>query len=673
MAVNNFITPTASDDELWSWVGAVTYHRYGSMELLPDLAAFAGGKNLPTGMTEHSNLNVDRLYEDLTVGNVSYWEVYGIGSEVVLFENPANYNFLERQSNWWRFRQFMQYVRPGAVRVDVSSDDSQLRVLAWKHQGKTILNLLNNSDGTQRVVNIEGLSPGGYGFTGARSTAAPIERGLQTVGQDGTLTLTLPGSTIYTLYPHPGGNLPPYFTDFRPSVGYLVSPDSSFTLSAAAQDPEVDTLTFQWSLIEQPLGANALLATPSAATCVVSGLTVAGDYTFGVAVSDGSNTTTREVRMEVFAGNPAPKIHDMQNRQPVRVTLPDTETQLRSSVWNVDGDPLTYQWSVVSQPAGANAQFDAPTSDRTQLTDLTVAGEYVVRVSVSDGTSTVHNELTVPVYPLNTQPVVTAAATSTALTLPEAETTLNATCTDGDGDSLSHWWKLVSAPTGARPVFVFPTEEQTLVKGLVIPGTYSFQHVATDETKVGTSNTVTVTVAAGSSPELLFLAAPNGDEIYEPGQTIQIRWASAHFTDEVKLEFYDGSTWSEIVSATPNDVVEANTLPASTLSGCKIRISDAADGNPADESDAGFRIYLPGEFSSRLVEGDTGAGASLEWDTLPGGYEYQLYSTDMLDPVNWQPLGPREPVESLWFERVKTDADTGVPMRFYRVERSVME
>ncbi len=671
--MNNFITPTASDDDLWSWIGNVSYHRYGGQTQMADMATFAANKNLPTAMTEHSHLTIDRMYEDLTVANVSYWEVYGIGSEIVLYDNPENYNFLERQNWWWRFRQIMQFVRPGAVRVDVSSDDSQLRTLGFVKDGQTVLILLNDKDSTTRTINISGLSTGTYGLSGSRLTAATIERGLQTVGADGKLTLTLPGSTVYTLYPHPGGNAPPYFTNFRPSVGYLVLPDSSFDLIAAAQDPDLDSLSFQWTLTKQPAGASVVLAAAQSATCSVSGLSIAGNYAFDVEVTDGVNVVSREVRMEVFAGNPAPVISDLHNRIPVRVTLPDSSTNLRSGAWNVDGDTLSYQWSIVSQPIGAAATFETPTDERTIVNGLTVAGDYIFRITVDDGTTAVSAEHTVPVYPLNNTPTVSGSASPNTLTLPTAQTTLNATCSDPDGDPLSHWWRLVSAPAGARPLIVSPASEETVVKGLILPGDYIFKHIATDESEAGFSNNITVTVSAGSAPEILFLSSPDGGETFVPNQTINLKWTSANFSGDVRLEFFDGSNWSDIAASTANDGIESWTLPSTVHEDCKIRVSDVVDGDPMDASDSPFRIYSPVPISEIEMSAASGSPVMLEWPSLPGGYEYQLYYTDSLSPINWQPLGGKTPVGGLQFEMMQNDTASGIPMRFYRVEENFIQ
>ena len=41
------------------------------------------------------------------------------------------------------------------------------------------------------------------------------------------------------------------------------------------------------------------------------------------------------------------------NRLPVLVTLPQSETELRGGAFDLEGDKLTFHWSVASQPPGA--------------------------------------------------------------------------------------------------------------------------------------------------------------------------------------------------------------------------------------------------------------------------------------------------------------------------------
>lgn len=669
IAYNNFIVPTADDDELWSWVGCVSYHRYGGMNRLGDLAAYAESRGVPTAFTEHSHLTLDRMFLDLKVGNVSYWEVYAIGSEISVAQ--PNYNFLERTGTYyWRFRQVMYHVRPGAVRIEATSDGNG-DLLAWLQNGQTLLNIRDFTGDAE----IEGLTPGTYALSSARLTAPYIEEGLHTVGSDGKLSLPgLQQARFYTLYPHPGGNLAPNFTDFRPSVGFLVAPESSVTLSAAAQDPELDPLTFAWSIISTPAGADVVLDSPDTASTQATGLTEPGMYTFEVTVTDGTNVTTRRVRTEVFASNIEPTVFTIQNRIPVRVTVADGETQLRAAVFNPEGDPITYQWSIAAQPPGGDAQFSEPTSDRTQATNLTVPGDYVFRMTVSDGNTNSFTEHTVTVYANNVDPVITSAvATPSSISLPESTTTLSGSHSDAEGNPVTTWWRYVAGPDGARPTIVDQAATTTEVKGLVVPGTYTFEYIVADEFGADTQGGVSVNVSAGNDPALLYVNAPNGGERFSAGQTVRIRWASNNLADNVRIEFHDGESWSTIFADTENDGSELWTVPSRHLDGCQLRISSVTTPDIADVSDEPFRVV--GEEALRILglDGSDSQGPRLRWATRPGGFGYAIEHTETLKPGDWTPLDMGSATAPSPIEMELRDPDTsGIKQRFYRVrERAI--
>ncbi|OHB80175.1 MAG: hypothetical protein A2Z25_02325 [Planctomycetes bacterium RBG_16_55_9] len=502
-AWNNYIQRVTSDDDVWRYIGCLSYHLYGTNDpfrsYIRDLGMSLG---LPTAQTEYMNLNMNYFYDDLVLGGVSYWEIYGLAQ---CFEwNPNNTSF-GRIRQYWNFRQVMHYVRPGAVRIEANSDDANLRVLAFAHNGKTTVVLINGAG--SRPANIHTLPIGMYGVCQSVGAGVYQELGLQAAvaprgaGDAGALTVNVPSNSVMTVYAHSGANLPPTVTDFKASPDYLapsgsdrVAP-STTTLSASATDRERDPISYAWSVTSQPEGASASLTVPSSATTTATGLTVAGKYVFTVMVSDGLNSVTREVALNVHAGNQPPVAIDVHNRLPVIVTLPDSSTQLRCGGLDPEGDPLSYRWTLTSQPLGASASLSDPTATNCQVTGMTVAGDYVFMLDVSDPTHTVSESLTVTVYPLNpSAPTISNATASPAtITLGADSTRLQATTHDADGDPISHWWSVKSKPAGAAPVFSAQGSPSTLVTGLTAPGAYVFTLHAVDRTRFAKRD-VTVTV-----------------------------------------------------------------------------------------------------------------------------------------------------------------------------------
>ncbi len=495
----NYIQSVQNDDELWRYVGVVSYHLYGTNDPYRSyIRDFAASKGLPTAQTEYMGLKMDHLYDDLTLGGVSYWEVYGQGQWIVSNHDGTSF---KRSSQYWNFRQVIHYVRPGAVRIAAASDDANLRTLAFVKSGNATVVLINGSGA--RSVNVRALPSGTYGVCQSVNTGTYRELGLRTVGnKSGLLTASLPSNTVMTIYPHPGTNQPPTVTDWRASPSYLTLPASGTTLSASATDPELDSISYFWSVAKQPSGADVVLATPHSASTSAAGLTVAGQYIFTVAASDPKNAVTRHVLFNVHAENEPPVPLDVHNRIPVIVTLPASSTQLRGGAWDLEGDPLAYRWSVLSQPPGEKASLVNAATTNCTASNMSVAGDYIFRFEASDPTHTVSEELMVTVYPVNASaPLIKSVGASPAsLILPATSRTfLSATTGDPDGDVISHWWSVKSAPEGASPVFSDRGSPETLVTRLTLPGTYVFTLTVVDRTKY-TSRGVTVSVTGDASP-----------------------------------------------------------------------------------------------------------------------------------------------------------------------------
>jgi len=495
----NYIQALRDDPEVWRYVGVVTYHLYGSNDpYRSSIRDFAASRGLPTGQTEYMGLTMNHLYEDMTLGGVSYWEVYG------QWIRP-NYDRTSfgRGAEHWNFRQVMHYVRPGAVRIGATSGEPALRPLAFQRDGRTTVVLLNTTAPQgARTVSIRGLPPGTYGVCQSVSGGVYQELGLRTLTGQSSLTVDVPSNAVMTVYPHPDTNQPPTVTDWRANPRYMTAPASSLTLSASATDPEQDAISYVWSVTSEPAGASVNLARPNAASTSATGLTVAGQYVFTVFVSDPTHGVTREVLLNVHAENEPPVSDDVHNRLPVMVTLPTNSTSLRGWAYDLEGDPLTYTWSVVSQPSGGKVSLVGASTTNCTASNLSVAGDYIFKFEVSDPTHTVSKDLTVSVYPVNASApfIKSATASPASLTLPgTSRTYLSATTGDRDGDVISHWWSVKSAPEGAAPAFANQGSPGTNVTRLTIPGNYVFTLTVVDRTKY-TTRDVTVTVGGSAVP-----------------------------------------------------------------------------------------------------------------------------------------------------------------------------
>jgi hypothetical protein len=202
----------------------------------------------------------------------------------------------------------------------------------------------------------------------------------------------------------------------------------------------------------------------------------------------------------------------------------------------------------------------------------------------------------------------------------------------------------------------------TAVSGLILPGTYTFKLTAVDRAGVATRN-VSVTVNAGASPSLLFLASPNGGETYIARQTINVRWSSFRVAGDVKLEFYDGQTWTTIHAATANDGAESWTLPAGTFRDCRVRVSPVGGGAAADESDGPFSITASTpRFQGLLL---TNGVPVLQFDQEPG-LANQLQRAHSLAAASiWETVAvvSNEARTVVWLDA----SASNLPSAFYRI------
>jgi len=488
-----YIQFVGDDPRVWPHVAVLSYHLYGATDpFRTQMRDLAVAKGIPNAQTEHMGGKFARLYDDLTKGGVSYWSIYGWGNVIEIGHDGTS---VSRGRDYWPLRQVMHYVRPGAVRVEAACDDPSLRALAFVHNGKTTVVLLNDAGASKRqAVTIRHLAAGTYGLCQSVSHRPYEELGVQAVTADGTLRLELPRGAVATVYPHPGGNQPPTLTDWAARPTFLTRPAGAIALSASATDPENEALRFAWSVRGAPAGAEVALATPAERTTKATGLTAPGEYRFVVAVSDAARVVRREVRVNVSAENRPPRIFDLHNRIPVMVTLPDSSTLLRAWPTDLEGDHMETRWTVVRQPPGAAVALEPVPNDKggtaRRATGMTVPGEYVFRFHAHDGHSEAHRDLTVPVYPPNRPPVVEAAS---ARLLAEGQAELAAKATDADGDTVTYWWAVKRSPRGAEPVLDKPGLAGTKARGLGVPGEYVFTVTAVDRTKAVTRE-VTLTV-----------------------------------------------------------------------------------------------------------------------------------------------------------------------------------
>ena len=119
--------------------------------------------------------------------------------------------------------------------------------------------------------------------------------------------------------------------------------------------------------------------------------------------------------------------------------------------------------------------------------------------------------------------------------------------------------------------------------------------------------------------EAITIDVPNGGESWNVGSTRYIRWHTTDFSGNVDiLASYSGNNpqfWIVLASNETNDGTFEWVVPNNPSSNCIIRILDADDGSPYDNSDAAFTIT-----------GGGGGSSFIKVDAPDGGENWQIGS-----------------------------------------------
>ncbi len=262
-------------------------------------------------------------------------------------------------------------------------------------------------------------------------------------------------------------------------VGDTVQLDGS-----GSSDVDGDPLTFSWSLISVPAGSGAALSDPSAVnpTFVAD---VSGTYVAELFVDDGFGPSAPST-VTITTANSAP-VADAGPDQSVFVG--DTVQLDGSGSSDVDGDPLTFSWSLTSVPAGSAAALSDPTAVMpTFVAD--VAGSYVAQLIVDDG-SVQSLPDTVSISTLNSVPVADAGPDQSVFVGDTVQLDGSGS-SDADGDPLTFSWSLTTAPGGSLAMLSDPTfPDPTFVADQ--PGPYVGQLIVNDGLASSAPDTVLVT------------------------------------------------------------------------------------------------------------------------------------------------------------------------------------
>jgi hypothetical protein len=355
---------------------------------------------------------------------------------------------------------------------------------------------------------------------------------LQLVVNDGVVDSNADSIVIST------DNTPPIANagaDLSPFVSNTVQLDGS-----ASSDVDGDALSYQWSLTSKPAGSFATLSKNSAVMPQFT-VDVAGTYVAQLIVNDGTVDSSPDTVL-ISTQNSAPQANAGADQ---RANLNDLVTLDGSASSDVDGDSLTYLWSLVAKPLGSVAVLDDNALINPQFV-LDVAGSYTLQLVVNDGSVNSAPDAVV-VATNNTRPVANAG-TDQQPAIGATVSLDGSASSDADGDALSYMWSISSKPVASLASLSSPNTVGTDIN-IDLPGTYVVQLIVSDGSLSSVADTVLL-MTENQQPT----ANAGPDQTATVGQSVTFNGSASSDPDGDPLTY----VWS---------IVSAPVSSAATLTG----------------------------------------------------------------------------------------------------------
>ena len=360
---------------------------------------------------------------------------------------------------------------------------------------------------------------------------------------------------------------------------------------SGSSDVDGDTLSYRWTL-SAPAGSAAVLSNRTAVRpSFVADLP--GSYRIQLVVNDGiENSDPNTVTITTQPGNTAPQANAGPNQT---VMVGDTVMLDGSDSSDVDGDPLSYRWALMSMPSGSTATLSNTNAVKPTF-EADVEGEYRARLIVNDGQAdSPADTITVTTELGNTAPVANAGANQTVSV--GATIVLDGSgSTDADGDAMSYDWSFLRIPAGSTASLSDTAAVAPSFKA-DLDGEYVAQLIVSDGTIDSDADTIMVVTQPGNTAPVAH-AGPN--QTVAMGSTVSLDGSRSSDADGNALTF----SWA-LLSA-----------PA----GSSATISDATAVAPSLVAD------LEGEYVVQLIVND--GAVNSDPDSMTVGVESDQETPD---------------------------------------------
>ena len=246
---------------------------------------------------------------------------------------------------------------------------------------------------------------------------------------------------------------PPPVADAGPNqlvaVGATVHLDGS-----KSHDFNNKPLTYSWSLIQRPAGSNAVLSGASTVSPTfvadVPALTSSTAYMAQLVVNDGTNSSPPSTVTITTGPPPPPTANAGQNQSVTTGALVQLDG---SKSTDLDGNPLTYKWSLPTLPSGSTAKLSSTSVVNPTFT-ADLPGTYIPQLIVNDGfqDSTASTVTITATAVQNQKPTANAGQPQTVqIGAPGATpVALSGSGTDPQSLPLTFHWTLPTVPPGSN-------------------------------------------------------------------------------------------------------------------------------------------------------------------------------------------------------------------------------
>lgn len=319
-------------------------------------------------------------------------------------------------------------------------------------------------------------------------------------------------------------------------TGHTVNLDGS-----ASSDVDGDVLSYAWSFAERPAGSTASLV--GAASVTPSFIAdVYGTYRVQLVVNDGSVASVAD-EVVVSLDNTTPVANAGRDQS---VVVGQIATLDGSASTDIDGQPLSYAWAILTHPAGSSATLSDVVAVKPTFV-IDALGTYVAQLIVNDGLAGSAAD-TVVITSTNVRPVANAGPDQSAAVVGSTVQLDGSASHDVDGHALTFSWAIVSAPVGSGATLSNPAAVRpTFVMDAY--GTYVVQLMVSDGYENSTADQVVVT-ALNRAP----VANAGPDQSVAQGQLTVLNGSASSDPDGTVLSY----AWSFVSRPAGSAAVLAN-------------------------------------------------------------------------------------------------------------------